>query len=68
MGRKFVPQSTIDRRVQAKDDRLNAEIRAFQERHRTPTEKHLAEARTAAWYLADCPPELLTAINVRPVR
>jgi|SRR6185312_12998256 len=37
-GRRFVPQSTIDRRVQAKDDRINAAIRAFRERTRTPSE------------------------------
>jgi len=28
MGRRFVPQSTIDRRVQAKDDRYARELRA----------------------------------------
>jgi hypothetical protein len=32
IGRRFVPQSTIDRRVQAKDDRLNAAIAAFRQR------------------------------------
>lgn len=32
IGRKFVPQSTIDRRVQEKDDRMNAELAAFRNR------------------------------------
>ena len=32
IGRKFVPQSTIDRRVQEKDDRVNAELAAFRKR------------------------------------
>ncbi len=35
MGRRFVPQSTIERRVQAKDDRINAQVRA--RRHTIPT-------------------------------
>jgi hypothetical protein len=32
IGRRFVPQSTIDRRVQAKDDRMNEALRAFRDR------------------------------------
>lgn len=32
VGRRLVPQSTIDRRVQAKDDRINAAIAAFRNR------------------------------------
>jgi hypothetical protein len=34
MGRKFVPQSTIDARIRAKDARLNAAIEAFRMRTR----------------------------------
>jgi len=47
MGRRFVPQHVIERRVQAKDDRLNAEIAAFRRRTRTPTER-AADALEAA--------------------
>jgi hypothetical protein len=47
MGRRFVPHSTILRRMQAKDDRMNAEIAAFRRRTRTPTER-AADALAAA--------------------
>jgi hypothetical protein len=71
MGRKLVPTSTIMRRMDRKDlrfqaearakARLTAEIEAFRQRTRTPTER-----RTDAWYAADCPP--LEAVHVVPVK
>ena len=40
IGRRFVPQSTIDRRVQAKDDRIAAELRR---RQRHPLDEPVVE-------------------------